>query len=456
MILKDANGETTYKVGDKFTPVTTAEKPEITLVFTAGGATYEKTIPTVQPVVKDGKRTFIYVEKMFIGEGFTAERTGAGLKVLAEEAGDFKWTFANAIVADNASVTIKGMQGNSNFDAMKVTYTDYADDSISVTMYVENQANGFLRAKFGDLNRETTKGFNMGSDAAGNAMDTFLFSYKYGAFYVDSHSANVTKDDSGKAFNGFPSGRVYISVETINAKSGAGYYVKQFDNHIINTGTADRALPRIGITGEYGGMFDVNTVYTLTPAIASDTIDASVYATFTVRTPSGKIATDVNGMELKDVSADESYQMKLTEYGQYLVTYTSTDCNGRTGSTNYAVNVFDRKAPKASLAETWSPTAKVGETVILPEIYVSDDASSVAEMKVIRYVRNPYGVATPFGYDYVVKEDGSIVYYQYKFTFARAGKYTFINVVYDAAGNQKLVEYVVMVEEADASDAVEA
>ncbi len=447
MVLKDANGEKTYKAGEAFTPIVDEANPVVTLTFKAGEAEYVKEIPAIVAVQKNGNRTSVYIDKMFISNNVVAERTQNGLKMTAQEDCNAKWTFANAIVARNSSLTVKGIQGSSQFSAMKVTFTDYIDENVAVTMYLESQKNGLAKVNFGSLERELNKGFNLGNDASGNALDEFTFSYKLDKFYVDSLAVDVTTDDKGNPFNGFPSGRVYISIETVDATNGSCYLIKQFDNHVMGMSTADRTQPRIAITGDYGGMYDINQTYTITPALASDTIDANVSATVTVKTPTGAIVSDVNGFALENVPADKAYQIKLTAYGQYMVEYTAIDCTSAKGTVSYAINVFDRKLPQATLETTWSNTAKVGDTVVLPEIYVSDDASSVAEMKVFRYVRNPHGDATVFGQDYIVTADGSIQYYRYSFTFNHVGVYTFINVVYDASGNQRLVEYTVTVEE---------
>lgn len=447
MVLKDANGETSYKAGESFTPVVNEENPVVTLIFKVGEAEYVKEIPAIIALKKNGNRSSVYIDKMFIGDNFEAERTQNGLKMTAQEDGNTNWMFANALVARNSSITVKGIKGSSIFSTMKVTFTDYMDEKIAVTMYIENQKNGLARVNFGDLNRELNKGFNLGSDESGNALDEFTFSYKLDKFYVDSLAVNVTTDDNGNAFNGFPSGRVYISMETENVTSGSCYFIKQFDNHVMTMSTADRTQPRVAITGNYGGMHLINSTYTITPALASDTIDATVSATVTVKTPTGEIVSDVNGLALENVPGNQNYQIKLTQYGQYIVEYVAVDCTSAKGTASYAINVFDKKLPQATLETTWSNTAKVGDTVVLPEIYVSDDASSIEEMKVFRYVRNPRGDATVFGQDYIVTASGAIQYYRYSFTFNHAGVYTFVNVVYDAAGNQRLVEYTVTVEE---------
>ena len=448
MILVDAKGETEYKVGETFVPVVAAGSDSVTLKFVAGDAELVKVVPVVEPFVVVNNRTLLYVEKMFAGDNFTASRTKGGLLVETVDNGSTKWTYANAVVAENASLLVKGVQGKSNFGTMKVTFTDYADANISVTVNLENQANGYARVFFGSMDRELQKGFNLGKDKDGNALDEFTFSYVRGEFSVDKAAAAVAKDDQGNAFNGFPSGRVYISVETTDSAAKSQYYVKRFDNHIINTATADNIQPRVAIVGEYGGIYSQNSIYKIAPAYASDTLDADVSATVSVRDPLGNLVTDANGLLLDNVPADKYYDVKLTQYGQYRVVYKAVDYTNRAGEINHTINVFDEKAPTAKLDGILLTTAKVGDTVELPKIYISDDYSSMNEMKVVRYVRNPYGRATMFGTDYKVTDFGEIKYYRYTFTFNNVGEYTFINIVYDAAGNQRTVEYTVTVVEA--------
>lgn len=447
--VKDASGEKVYQAGETFTLTVTDENNIVTYEFFAGEATYAVEIPAVAPIVeieKNGKVAYeTYIEKMFLGENMTAEKTKDGLVVAAQEAGDVSWLFANAVAAEYAAVSVKGIQGQSNFDAFQVTFTDYADSNISVTMNLEQDAKGIAIVKFGNLNREMKKGFNLGTDSTGNSLDNFTFSYKLGSFYVDELAVSVSTDDNGNAFTGFPSGKVYISATAVNAVAGASYLVEKIDNHLINQRNNDTIAPRVAINGTYGGMHKLNATYVVTTALATDVVDANVSCFVTVRTPKGEIVSDENGVLLESVSALQEYVIKLTEYGQYTVEYNSIDWNGRRASSSYSLNVFDRKAPRVHVADTWSATAKVGETVTLPDVYVTDDSSAVANISVYRTVRNPNGVLMQLGYDYVV-DNGKITYIQYNYTFQYAGEYEFIIVVCDEAGNQTLVEYVVTVE----------
>ena len=448
LVVEDANGTATYKAGEKYTPKATEANPIVKLIFSVDGATLPVEIPAVTPLTEKNGRISVAMEKMFVGEGYTQTRDKTGLTLLAAGNKDFTWTFANAVVAQNARLKIKGLGAKSLFEGVNVTFTDYENDEIAVTMTIVHDADGTARVKFGNTDRKMLKGLSKGTSSTGDALDELTFSYKLGAFYVDAIEVKVAKDDNGNAFNGFPSGRVYVSSTTIGAEKGEGYIIKEIDNNAINAGTTDKTPPKIGINGEYGGMYAINSLYVVTTALASDTLDPDVKCTVTVSAPNGDILTDESGVFLKDVPADREYTVKLTQYGQFIVLYTASDWNNKeatTSTTSYAVNVFDRKAPTAKIEGEWSATAKVGDTVALPAVSISDDASSIEEMRVYRYVRNPNNVVCNFGYDYTVK-NGEIVYNYYKFTFRFAGTYRFVIVVYDAAGNQKTLQYLVTVE----------
>lgn len=447
--LIDSTGTHVYAAGSTYKPVATEANPFITLEFSVGGATLTKVLPAVFPFEErsSDRPPYVHIDKLFVLEGATAVRSSSGLTLTASGNRNSSWEFANPLVANGASVTVKGVKGKSNFDGLKMTFTDSADSNVSVTMYLENGENGYAKIRFGDTEREMTKGFNLGTDKNGNALDNFTFTYKLGKFYVDSVGVNVAVDDNGNAFNGFPSNRIYVSAETVNATNGAQYIVKEMDNHTINSTKVDSTKPRIAINGVYGGMYNANDMYVITSADVSDTIDADIQCFLTVKDPKGNVVCDLKGNYLENISAEYEYEIQLTTYGQYIVEYTATDYFGNVSpETSYSINVFDRVAPQASIEDTWSATAKVGEQVVLPVVNVLDNESSLNEMTIYRFVRNPNGVVTALGYDFKVNKDGSLNYTQYKYTFQYAGDYRFVIVVCDEIGNQTVLQYIVTVQ----------
>ena len=434
MVMVDIGGASrAYHFGETFTPIADENTQFVTLIFTVGEAVLEKDIPVVIGFDEDN---FI-AENMFVGTGFDTQKSDGGLTVTARQDGSFSWIYANAVAAENASVTVGGLKGKSDFDALKIVFIDYADPKISVTMYAENSDNGNLRILFGDTDRELSKGLASGG--------TFIFSYASGRFYVDNVGVTVAADDSGNPFSGFPSGRVYIFAEAVNAAAGSGYTVEKLDNMSITNLPRDRIKPRIAVSGEYGGMYAKDSEYVIPSAIATDTVDPNVAFSMTVRSPSGEIVTDIGGKLLSGVDPTVEYRILLSEFGQYKVDYTATDFSGNQATLSYAVNILDRTAPVVTVAKTWSATASVGEKVTLPEVTVSDDKSAAEDIMVYRTVRNPNGVLVVFGFDYTVGEDGQLDYTRYQFTYKYAGVYRFIVLAMDEAGNQTIVQYFVTV-----------
>ncbi len=445
MTLEDKNGKKTYSAGEEFVPVASETSPSVKLTFSVGGATYEKNIDVVFPIEQEDGSTYVYIDKAFLPQNAEVTRDSSGLTLLAEENGNFSWSFVNSVAANEASLSVKGIQGKSNYDSLLVTFTDSADSDISVTMKLDNTGS-YAKICFGDTDRTLTKGLNMGKDAAGKALDEFTFSYKLGKFYVDAVGVTVTKDDNGKTFEGFPSKRVYISAVAVNAEKENGYIVTAIDNHKISDKDVDRTAPRISIDGVYGGMYEIGDTYVITRALVSDVMDACAVGYLTVKAPDGTIASDEDGFSLDKVPCDKEYKLRLTKYGQYIVEYSAKDFMDNSKKFSYSVNIFDREPPVVSVADTWSATASVGEKVTLPEVYVSDNASAVEEMTVYRYVRNPNGVVTKLGYDYTVNADGSLSYTKYTYTFRYTGTYRFVILVTDKEGNQATAQYFVTVQ----------
>lgn len=444
--IKDAQGSKTYKAGEKFKPVANVDTTHITFEFSVDGTKLQKDVPVAPAITKVEGQSYLYIEKMFLGENYTATRTTKGLEMLAVNDGSFDWIFANAVIAENASLQLRGITGQSDFEGVTITFTDYENANIAVTVYIENSESGNAIVTIGNSTKKLLDGFGLGKDSKGNPLDRFACIYKLGKFYLNDFNATVTVDDNGNAFNGFPSNRVYISSKVVNAQKGSGYTVESVDNTVINKIIMDVTNARIEISGVYGGLHEINDTYVVTKAYVSDTIDANVICHVTVKSPSGEIVKDINGVFLNSVPADCEYEFKLSQYGQYMVEYSAIDWATNKATKSYAVNVFDRRAPMVVVADTWSATAKVGEKVVLPQVYIVDSASELKDMKVYRFVRTPQGFITTFGLDFTLNEEGNLEYTKYTYTFRYAGVYKFYVVGYDKTGNQTVVEYVVTVQ----------
>ncbi len=424
---------TEYNAGEKFTVPNVSDGEITTLTFKAGNSTKSYGIETIYPYSLLDK---FQIEKLFRGDNFSTSRSDKGLAVTASESGDVSWTFANSVIAVDSRVLIKGNAEKDDFSALKVTFTDAENDDIAVTVNVINGQGTNASILFGDADRTIPQGFALSDN-------TFEIGYNGTKFYVGNVRVNVSEDDLGKAFNGFPSGRVYISVAMCEAEKGASYTLEEIDNQKISNLSSDRVAPRIAINGEYGGLYNVGDEYVLNSALVSDAIDPSASATLTVRSPSGAIVKDVNGVELKNVSVSESYKITLTEVGQYSVYYLATDNSDNEEELTYAINLIDKVAPTVKIGKA-AKIAKVGDKYTFPKVTVTDDVTTQENLIVYLTVRNPEGVLIRLG-DITEEVDGVASSVRYDYTFAYEGEYTLMVLAMDEAGNQTLAKFVVTV-----------
>lgn len=431
--ITDKNGTAKYNAGEGYVPEISGTAGEVSVKVIAGATFIEKSVKTIACIEDE----LLQIENLFVGSDFEFSRGDDGLTFSSKKSGDASWEFANPVAAKNSSVTIVGVKDKDLFDEMLVTFTDYLDSEISVTVRIINTKGKNAHIRFGSADRDIAQGF-------GTADNKFVVSYDGSDFYVGKIAVSVSETDGGKAFNGFPSKRVYVSVKITGAESGAGYRIESIDNNAITNLATDRTKPRIAVDGDYGGMRDLGEVYTVSSAVATDAVSPAVTFTLTVKTPNRAIAVDKNGKSLSGVDPTVSYDIVLSESGRYMVEYTAIDENGNKATLSYGINILDSVAPTVKIGSV-QKTAKVGETIVLPDVTVTDDVTAPENLVVYRTVRTPNGILTVLGNDKEVTDDKTATV-RYSYTFLFKGEYKFMVLAMDEAGNQTLAEFTVTVE----------
>lgn len=412
----DKNG--TRTVTDGKINVAVADNLDIaTVVYECEGASLTYNLPVIKAMIEENGRPRLHIENYLSGSGFTTEKTDDGLILTATDAnGGF--TFGNRLVAENCAIELKGMAGTSNFDAIAVTFSDAEDDSKAVTARL-------IRTS-GKADVELC-GITTGLDNGFVTADKFTLNYTQGVMIVDKARLDVTTYDDGSAFAGFPSGRIYVSVNFVNAAVGAQIDVVSVNGHPMTTATSDRIAPKIVImSANYGGTHEIGSTVTLPAAMAGDTLDPNVTFTMKVTDGKGNIVTDVDGVKLNGVDPGREYTIKLEEYGQYSVSYTASDTFNQRNNTrplNYTLNVVDEIAPEIKFEAKFAETVKVGESMVIPKFTVTDNVSAAEDITITKYVLTPSGVLVT-----IPEESNSVKAVQ-------AGKYEFRIIAVDKAGN---------------------
>ena len=148
------------------------------------------------------------------------------------------------------------------------------------------------------------------------------------------------------------------------------------------------------------------------------------------------MVTDKNGLKLEDVDAGKEYVVKLDKYGVWNAKYTARKENWATGSRKFTayINVIDTESPVIKINSGYTKTAKVGDTIVMPDFSATDNLTAADKLTVMKYVINAEGKMTML--------DGK----SNSFKATKAGKYVMCITVCDEFGNASTESFTVTVE----------
>ena len=423
--VKDANNTNVIAAGEKYVPAVTNNLDCVEIVYQVDNVTY----PTILvPTVKAKDSTAVYVENYFDLTGATLTLGDRSSEITATQ-NNASWRFANSLIAENVELVLDAIPAKNTFDGLKITYTDSVDSSISIEVYIYKDGKTSKirigKTEFYDAN----VGF-----ASDSKSKRFKIGYTDGAIVVNNASVVVNSTVDGQEFNGFPSSKIYVTCAFINATVGSAYNVVEVNGQKVTNMGMDLVAPKIVILGARGGTKPVNTTTVLPAALAGDTLDPNVTFTLTVKTPSQKIVTSVDGVLLDGADPTREYEIELTEYGQYSIRYEAKDSRGNSTPGGYAINVDDAIGPVITFSHSFKTTAKVGDTLIIPSYTVNDNVDEAKDIVTINLCVAPTGEVL------TLTNGNSVVAKQ-------AGIYQLRVMAIDASGNITLHQVDVVVTE---------
>ena len=419
----DANGEKIYKAGNEYVPAVANNGDIAEITYYSGSAVY----PAFHvPVIIGRTDNTVHMSNYIYGKDITVTTRDennalytTGLAVIPSP-GISGWIFANALIKNEASVTVSTLAGKTNFGAFEFAFIDAVNGKkITVTATIGSAKVTFTH---GD------ESYVLGSSVKnGGKLKITFGNEKINVLCNDSVAMSVplTVYDNGDAFDGFTSDKVYIGVTTVENKADSRYMVLSVNENALSYRNQDNSAPSFGILGDYGGKQKVNSEYVIGRGVCSDVFAPESSGTLSVTAPDGTIMKDKNGKALKDVPIDEEYVITLTQYGKYTVSYVISEVNwvGNRNRPNITVTVPDEEAPVIEFTKVPSATAALGDVIVMPEYKVTDNISAENEITVRAFVINAQG-------RFIELTDGANA-----IKCENAGKYTFIVYATDEAGN---------------------
>lgn len=380
----------TYTAGDSFTPTASKNGDVASLRYFAG----KNSLETIEvPVVLASEEGHLNLLNYFVGAEGVGTLSRSGVTFLSDSnEGSVNWTFANALASDGVSLTIGNVAGKSNFTSLAMKIEDSEDPSISVTALI-TLGTGAMTLTLDGTNYPL-QGTLQSKDAFAFTMSFSGSSFTYQA--SSSSTLKVSHDDAGKAFSGFPSGLVYLSLSSLGMEEGNGYLVSSVSSQPISSyARSDVIAPNLFGAAISGGMYPLGSTYTVDPAEAHDVLAPYSSVSFTVTGPDGQVVKDVNGVALEKLPATESHTFSLDAYGSYLVNFTSQEVGWAWQNSStyaYSVQAIDTTAPSLRLLGKMPETVKVGGKITLPEVEAHDDLTADENLKIYACVILPSGV----------------------------------------------------------------
>lgn len=398
-----------YVALSEYIPVVSENGGLTELTYKCGDdVVYTASVPTITAYNEYGE---LFTENYFVTKrgSYTVKKEMSGIGFISSLG--YEVEFAKALSLTNFSVTMLSETGKAKFDEIEFTLTDSENASQSISFSVIRKRKYYFFVEGATI--ELSQDFDNGNDL-------LKISYVDGTLKYGAYSVRFTKYNDGTSFKGFSSSNVYLTINVGSSESNT-LKISEINSYNFNDAITDLTAPTIFLESKVTGYKDVNQVVTIGKASAYDVLDPNVSLFVSVRTPSGEYVTSVDDMLLKNADGSRNYEIKLAEYGQYVVTYVAYDGKGNAARISYAISVKDVNPPRITFEKGFKLSGKIGESYVIPDYTVIDDVSSTDKV-----VSGIY-VLTPFDRFEAITDK--------TYVFRAAGEYTIYIFAYDEEYN---------------------
>ncbi len=302
--------------------------------------------------------------------------------VLKEESIDFTLTEETATIRFKKPLASDGF----NFQWNGVNDSEKRLETLALQLQDSEDENISLLATFGRIN-DTKSSIRCNDDAIAKLIPSSTYVENKSEFYLVYDSAaqvltdstnytiHLTTCENGQSFAGFPSKALNLTM-TMSGRAGATFSLKSMNAQRFGTAfQVDRVEPMICMPTDLTKAL-YNSEITIPAATAYDVLANEANLKLTVKTPEGETAKDVSGKKLENVDGMKEYRLKISEYGQYRISYVSSDGDNKTRSLGYRISVLDTGAPELEIEGELKESVTVGDTVTFPNIKAKDAAKS--------------------------------------------------------------------------------
>ena len=397
--VKYGNERATDLTGFDFTPEKAGE-----LTFTYSAMSAVKVYKAQAIDVGEPGTTFDITKFFYAGDvaKFTAERKLMRIQTATEGA---TVEFINALPSRNFSINLNAYK-NSNFSTLNIFIKDSVDPNVQLKISYVDPRTDNSRVIINDDEIYKTKDFEY---------DTQTFTYSEESNMMDFNTDVLI--DLPDGFAGFPSGLINVSLSFENVTGTAELELYRINNQTITNAKSDGFAPQLWLEVSSRETYRINEVVSLGNIYFGDVLDPSSEVYVSVLSPNGDVVDSTEGKPLKDfkyVGNISDFDFRVTEYGDYYISFTVKDSTGNKKTYGYTIDVKDIVPPTATLVSDMPDSVKAGSGFKLSDIIVSDDVSAPENCNVtVILIGGQYGDVKTLeaGHSYTFNSKGT--YYLY-------------------------------------------
>lgn len=372
---------------------------------------------------KDWTSYVNYLDNFIYTQNCSASYVNGEFTVVAnEEKDDALFYFSRPIHNSLIQLDFNTILGSSNFESIMLTYTDSVNKSekleIIFTRSTDGKTdvylNGNLSAKidyFFDKENTVLKSIPVKINCTTNELVNFS----------DEAICKIPAYENGTEFLGFSSGKVIMEIKMLGVTGSSAIKINSIASFtLVEDGGIDNNNPARISNEKFSSLIraEINQTVTVPYIEFYDLFDENVTLNVRINDPTGK--------SVYDGIMTEDYQFTVTTYGNYSVTYVSTDSSGNGALVYSTIEVSDRVAPTIKVDKI-KKNYKVGDKITLPKPSISDNVTEKCS-----------------SYVYIVGKEYECKYiYDYEYTFNVAGNFIIRYVAVDEAHNVTVLEFYV-------------
>lgn len=370
------------------------------------------------------------LSKYFVGDFEVYEFDASGKKInniafqSNVDAGSNSLKFINPIDYTQFRLEYRTPLDKAKYEKLNITLYDMNDKNKTFTISIRQGGNGaaFISVD-GGIEYLSSKKF------AGEFVNTITYNSDLGVLNVNGLKFYVDLGFSGIF--------AYVDIQMEDIYGETGFTIVKLNNAIFdNAVKKDNSQPLVNLDEAYG-QYEIDSVVNIKTPIFSDVLTPINDETikFTVIMPDQNYAKTVDGVVLDgSQSWAESYDVLLSQFGLYTVTYYGQDYLNNKGSGQYRFEVKDKVAPQVTIDGNYSETnpmrVEAGKVEIQYE--VSDNINAQSELTVVVSLMNNRTMV-------IEKNVGKT------FTVNGKGEYTVFVYVTDKDGNNSCTSFKLIV-----------